>query len=1115
MRGLGFYNCLILQILLIIMLITSCGKNPNSEEYFPESSSNFLNSDYLLQPDSSINQTAEIFVQMGHTSTGYTSNTVAEITKDGKYILSGNVDGKIIMWETETCKEVKTLRCLDDVTNLALSSDGRYLASSDRYYVKNVNVWEISSGRKKQSFSIEVTAGAPVLFCNNDKNILAGGSDEILRLWDIESGELIREFKTAPKDTLYGTDISSMILTPDGKKVIVGYQHNASDENGNRINTGNKSIRIMDINAGESVLSFNDVGCVSALGITPDGKELISLSWQDSARVWDPDTGRQIRAFLTNGASAIDISAGGRYALLGGGMSFGMIEIKTGKIIRKIDKGINGGVQSIKFSPDGKSAIVGDQVPQPKMWDLSTGKLIKSFGGYSGQTMTAQISGSGNVLMTAHGYSNSVSLWEYRNGNQLRVIKNKPECLSSTATVNSDGSRAGFGGWDMETNKPFAAFSSADDPDKIIKISSENSGTHSKAPVFFKDGNRIVWATNTEVIISSLSDGSEIKRIKISNYNEIYRISLSSGEEFVLVSDRIDSSYVISIEQEKTIFAAGGKCAFSKDGLKLFSVKEYFDENKIFISETDLLTLEEKRVVSAVFPGSEIIGEKIRVFNYIKNVCAGSDPETIFFSDDKNIYKVDMIKSEITVVFQGHTDRITSIGTTPDGLFLFSASDDGTTRFWDAVTGKEVAQFISFSDGEWIVITPEGYFNSSPNGAKYINVRIGNQVFSIDNFYEKYYNPAYIASVLQGNKVQPVADIRQGIALPPEVKIISPETNSEFKNEEVTITISAKDMGGGIDEIRLYHNGKAIGEDTRGIEIVPKENTNTKTYIVTLVDGDNTFRAIGFSRDRTESNPSGIVIKLLAPEKDISLFVLSVGINKYKNPALNLNYAEPDARGIADFFKQSGTELFKKVEIKDIYNEQATKAGIISKLKELENTNPQDAVLIYLAGHGENINEKWYFIPHELTYPEREDDVKSKAISSDELSESIKAVKAQKVLVLIDACKSGAVLLAFRGFEDRKALSQLSRAVGVHVVAASSKDQYAAEVKDLGHGAFTYTLLEGLKGKAAGKGENITVRKLMGYIEEQLPELTKRYRQEAQYPVVDSRGMDFPLVKGR
>ena len=437
---------------------------------------------------------------------------------------------------------------------------------------------------------------------------------------------------------------------------------------------------------------------------------------------------------------------------------------------------------------------------------------------------------------------------------------------------------------------------------------------------------------------------------------------------------------------------------------------------------------------------------------------------------------------------------------------------DKTIRLFENSTGKEIAQFISFTDGEWIVITPEGYFNASPNGAKHLNVRVGNKVYSIDNFYEKFFNPVYVASVLQGKKVEAVADIRKGILTPPDVKITSPEPNTSFSTDTVTITVSAKDTGGGIDGIRLYHNGKAIGEDQRGLKLVSKGGETVKDYTVTLVDGVNTFRAVGFSKDRTESNPYELVVKLTAPSKDVSLYVFAVGINKYKNPALNLNYAEPDARGIADFFKQQGKRLFKNVDIRVIYNEHATKENIVSKLSQLQNINPQDVVLIYLAGHGENINDKWYFIPHELTYPEREEDVKTKGISSDELSGYMKNIKAQKILVLIDACKSGAVLVAFRGFEDRKALSQLSRSTGVHIIAASTKDQFAAEVKDLGHGVFTYTLLEGLKGKAAGGGETVTVFKLKAYLDEQLPEITKKYKQEAQYPVGDTRGMDFPLV---
>ncbi len=496
-----------------------------------------------------------------------------------------------------------------------------------------------------------------------------------------------------------------------------------------------------------------------------------------------------------------------------------------------------------------------------------------------------------------------------------------------------------------------------------------------------------------------------------------------------------------------------------------------------------------------------------------------SDPDVYYSKIPKNFLKNDYKKNKAyNYISQGH-------------FFIFeskkrnySASNEGPALvLYNPSTKSEIAKLYAFTDGEWIVITPEGYFNASPNGAKHLNVRVGNNVYSVDNFYEKFFNPVYVASVLQGKKIEAVADIRKGILTPPDVRIISPEPNKEFSTDTITITVSAKDTGGGIDEIRLYHNGKAIGEDTRAVKIVPKPvpasskqggNEAIKTYTVTLVDGQNTFRAVGFSKDRTESNPYELIVKLTAPSKDVSLYILAVGINKYKNPALNLNYAEPDAKGIADFFKQKGTGLFKNVEIRDIYNEQATREIIISKLSQLQNTNPQDAVLIYLAGHGENINDKWYFIPHELTYPEREEDVKTKGISSDELSGLIKNIKAQKILVLIDACKSGAVLIAFRGFEDRKALSQLSRSTGVYIVASSTKDQFASEVKELGHGVFTYILLEGLKGKAATEGKAVTVKKLMAYIEGQLPSITEKYKQEAQYPVTHSSGggMDFPLV---
>jgi len=83
-----------------------------------------------------------------------------------------------------------------------------------------------------------------------------------------------------------------------------------------------------------------------------------------------------------------------------------------------------------------------------------------------------------------------------------------------------------------------------------------------------------------------------------------------------------------------------------------------------------------------------------------------------------------------------------------------SRSEDGTIRLWDINSQKEIAQFVCFIDGEWVVLTSEGYFNASPNGAKYLNVRIGNKVYPIDEFYNEFYNPDYVASILQGKKVE-------------------------------------------------------------------------------------------------------------------------------------------------------------------------------------------------------------------------------------------------------------------------------------------------------------------------------------------------------------------------
>ena len=156
--------------------------------------------------------------------------------------------------------------------------------------------------------------------------------------------------------------------------------------------------------------------------------------------------------------------------------------------------------------------------------------------------------------------------------------------------------------------------------------------------------------------------------------------------------------------------------------------------------------------------------------------------------------------------------------------------------------------------------------------------------------------------------------------------------------------------------------------------------------------------------------------------------------------------------------------------------------------------------------------DEWYFIPHDLVQPEQPEQLRAGGLSSRELALALRRMPARKIVVVIDACKSGAAAAGFRGLEERRLLAQLSRATGTHLIAATTKEQLATELDQLGHGVFTYVLLEGLGGKAAAGGQDVTARKLMVYVEQALPELTKRFRAEEQFPVVSSTGMDFPIA---
>jgi len=212
-----------------------------------------------------------------------------------------------------------------------------------------------------------------------------------------------------------------------------------------------------------------------------------------------------------------------------------------------------------------------------------------------------------------------------------------------------------------------------------------------------------------------------------------------------------------------------------------------------------------------------------------------------------------------------------------------------------------------------------------------------------------------------------------------------------------------------------------------------------------------------------------------------------------------------------------GTQLYKNLELHTLFDAEASRENILKELDELSSKiHPEDVFIFYYAGHGSMVDDQFFFIPSESLRLYDLGALQKEAIEASLLQDKFKNIQALKQLIVMDACQSGGSveLLATRGAAEEKAIAQLSRSAGIHVMASAGSEQFASEFAELGHGIFTYLLIKGLQGDADGapKDGKVTIYELKGYLDDQVPEMTRKMKGKPQYPYTFSRGQDFPIV---
>jgi WD40 repeat protein/serine/threonine protein kinase/TPR repeat protein len=428
---------------------------------------------------------------------------------------------------------------------------------------------------------------------------------------------------------------------------------------------------------------------VSAV-FSPDGRRILTASYDKTARVWDAVTGHEI-AQLNGHLDRLSFAAfspdGSRVVTASYDNTAVIWYLMTGREMTRLS-GHALQVLSAAFSPDGTRVITASADKTTRIWDAATGQQLALLGGNGGRMTFASFSPDGRSVVTASD-DNTARIWDVATARQMMVLSGHTDRLWS-AVFSPDGQSVLTASADK-----MARIWSASTGREIISLIGHTDRVNSAA--FSVDGKRVVTA-------------SDDKTARIWDAATGQQLALLSGH-----SDRV-SFAVFSPDGERVLTSSNDKTARVWDVLG--------DERMVLSGHT-------ARVWSAVFSPQ---GRRVATASHDKTariwdaltgqqimlLSGHADPVTsatfspdgehlVTTSEDKTARLWDVTTGQTIASFSGHTDRVSSADFSPDGKHIVTASLDRTARIWDARTGQEIRLLAGHADRVWsAVFSPDG-----------------------------------------------------------------------------------------------------------------------------------------------------------------------------------------------------------------------------------------------------------------------------------------------------------------------------------------------------------------------------------------------------------------------
>ena len=329
-------------------------------------------------------------------------------TADGRSLLTSTPASELKLWDLATGKERWSLRDSKSAGPplfLALSADGRF-AAVDEIESGRTNLWDLGSGKVVHQLNGGRLWATCAAFSPDGRTLATGDIGGRVRLWETATGKE----RTLPPRRI--APLTSASLSPDGRTLAVG--------------DGDGNVRLWSFPGGVLQRTFKaHPGGADAVAFAPGGGLLATSGADGLVRLWDPASGKQVRAIRAHEKSLVALA-------LAPVESWVMPRLLRGLQERCA-------LTTLTFAPDGKTLATGGPDPLARLWEVKTGKLLRTFKGRKGWVSALAFTPDGKTLAGGGYYrSGSTCLWDVKTGKLLREFK-KDGAEAKTLTFSPDG----------------------------------------------------------------------------------------------------------------------------------------------------------------------------------------------------------------------------------------------------------------------------------------------------------------------------------------------------------------------------------------------------------------------------------------------------------------------------------------------------------------------------------------------------------------------------------------------------------------------------------------------------------------------------------------------------